>query len=151
LVECRNAGLLTDFGVGIKCALRCRVRSKADELKARTARFAEEITQLVRSLPNTLEARKAAGQLFDSATSVAANYRAACKARSHREFVAKIGIVLEEADESEFWLGFLASTNIVDESAVARLRGEASELAAIFTASHKTATSRKPEYRDRNR
>lgn len=83
------------------------------------------------------------GQLFDAATSVAANYRAACKARSHPEFVAKIGIVVEEADESGFWLELLVQTSVINSSVVAAHLAEASELTAIFTASHKTASQRK--------
>lgn len=117
--------------------------AQAEELKARTFRFAESIVRLVRDLPTTFEARRIGAQLFDAGTSVAANYRAACKARSHREFVAKIGIVLEEADESRFWLDLLVSAAIVPEPNVKSHRTEASELAAIFTASHKTASERK--------
>jgi four helix bundle protein len=119
------------------------MRTQADVLKDRTFRFAESIVNLVRTLPNTPEARRIGGQLFDAATSVAANYRAACKARSHSEFVAKIGIVVEEADESRFWLDLLVRTSIVNVSAVEQHRTEASELTAIFTASHKTASERK--------
>ena len=74
---------------------------------------------------------------------MAANYRAACKARSHAEFISKIGIVLEEADESAFWMELLVATSIVPEALVKSQYAEASELSAIFTASHKTATSRK--------
>ncbi len=117
--------------------------TQADDLKKRTFQFAVAITKLVRELPTTLEGRRIGGQLFDAGTSVAANYRAACKARSHAEFVAKIGIVLEEADESAFWLELLVATAIVPEAAVTSHRVEASELTAIFTASHKTASAHK--------
>lgn len=117
--------------------------SKADELKERTQRFADSIAQLVRELPDTRAAYKAGGQLFDAATSVAANYRAACKARSHAEFVSKIGIVLEEADESDFWLNFIVRNTMISRERAAAMCTEASELTAIFTASHKTASSRK--------
>ena len=116
---------------------------KAEQLKKRTFLFAVNIVKLVRELPATFEGRRVGEQLFDAGTSVAANYRAACKARSHAEFIAKIGIVLEEADESEFWLEFLVATAIVPEAAVKAHRCEASELSAIFTASHKTATLHK--------
>ena len=119
------------------------MRTQADLLKERTQLFAESVVKLIRELPNTLEGRRIGGQLFDAATSVAANYRAACKARSHAEFVAKIGIVLEEADESEFWLNFIARISVLSEARVSRDRAEASELTAIFTASHKTASSHK--------
>lgn len=114
---------------------------KAEELKKRTFQFAVNIVKLVRELPATFEGRRVGGQLFDAGTSVAANYRAACKSRSHAEFIAKIGIVVEEADESEFWLEFLVATSIVPDTMVKSHRCEASELSAIFTASHKTATS----------
>lgn len=120
-----------------------RMRTQADLLKERTFRFAESIVRLVRDLPASFEARRIGGQLFDAGTSVAANYRAACRARSHREFVAKIGIVVEEADESEFWLELLVRTSIISEEIVKSHRAEASELTAIFTASHKTASERK--------
>jgi four helix bundle protein len=119
------------------------MRTQADVLKDRTFRFAESVVKLVRELPNTFEARRMGGQLFDAATSVAANYRAACKARSHAEFVAKIGIVVEEADESGFWLELLVRTSVINGSAVSTHLAEASELTAIFTASHKTASQRK--------
>ena len=114
--------------------------AKAEELKKRTFHFTVGIVNLVRGLPTTFEAQRIGGQLFDAGTSVAANYRAPCKARSHAEFIAKIGIVLEEADESEFWLEFLVATSVVPETMVKSHRAEASELSAIFTASHKTAS-----------
>jgi four helix bundle protein len=119
------------------------MRTQADMLKERTQLFAESVVKLIRDLPNTLEGRRIGGQLFDAATSVAANYRAACKARSHAEFIAKIGIVVEEADESEFWLNFIARISVLTEAKIARDRAEASELTAIFTASHKTASAHK--------
>jgi four helix bundle protein len=119
------------------------MRTQADVLKERTQLFAESVVKLIRDLPPTLEGRRIGGQLFDAATSVAANYRAACKARSHAEFVAKIGIVVEEADESEFWLNFIARISVLTEAKIARDRAEAAELTAIFTASHKTASAHK--------
>lgn len=119
------------------------MRTKADQLKERTERFAECIVRFVRTLPDTFEARKIGGQLLEAGTSSAANYRAACRGRSHAEFVAKLGIVVEEVDESDFWLGFLVRTEIVSAATAAPLRSEANELLAIFVASHKTATARK--------
>ena len=132
---------------GTSCATRTDMSEKAEQLKKRTFQFAVSIVNLVRALPATFEGRRVGGQLFDAGTSVAANYRAACKARSHAEFIAKIGIVLEEADESEFWLEFLVATSIVPEATVKSHRCEASELSAIFTASHKTATLHKQQRR----
>ncbi|MFN3800323.1 four helix bundle protein [Belliella pelovolcani] len=74
------------------------------DLKARTKRFALEIIDLVETLPNTISGRAIASQLIRSGTSVAANYRAATRGRSDKEFMAKLGVVIEEADESELWL-----------------------------------------------
>ena len=76
----------------------------ADELKRRTKEFALRILKLVSALPDTAQGRTVAGQLVRCGTSVGSNYRASCRARSRAEFIAKIGIVLEEADESAFWL-----------------------------------------------
>jgi four helix bundle protein len=77
------------------------------------------------------------GQLIDSSTSVAANYRAACRARSRAEFIAKLGVVLEESDESLFWLELIVDANLVTKSRAERLLKEADELTAIFTTSVK--------------
>ncbi len=81
----------------------------ADELKERTKQFALRVVKLVTALPKTVEGRAIAGQIVRSGTSVAANYRAACRARSRTEFVAKIGIVLEEADETLLWLELIVA------------------------------------------
>ena len=80
-------------------------------------------------------------QVLRSATGIAANYRAAGRSRSKAEFVAKIGVVVEEADETVFWLEMLADSGIVRPEKLANLLAEATELVAIFTASHKTARS----------
>jgi four helix bundle protein len=115
---------------------------KADELKERCAVFAERVVALVRQLPASPEGRRVGGQLLDAATSVAANYRAACRARSRAEFIAKIGVVVEEIDESEFWLSFLIRTGIASDSMVRPLLDEANQLLRIFVTSHKTASAR---------
>ena len=109
------------------------------ELKDRTKRFAVDAIRLSRELPPTLDGRRIGQQLLDSATSVAANYRASCRARSKAEFISKLGTVLEEADESLFWLELLIEANLVTRERVERLLQEADELTAIFTASVKTA------------
>ena len=83
-------------------------------------------------------------QLFRSGMSVGANYRAACRGRSKADFIAKLGIVLEEADESLYWLEILTETQIVKPEPVAPLRKEADELAAIFVASLNTARGNQP-------
>lgn len=112
---------------------------KAEALKARAKRFAIRVVELYRALPATEEARVLGRQLLRSATSVAANYRAACRARSKAEFVSKIGIVVEEADETVLWLELLEDCRIVLKDRVAPLRVEAGELLAIFAASQVTA------------
>jgi four helix bundle protein len=115
--------------------------TKADELKRRTKAFAINVILFCRTLPRSLETYRISGQLIDSATSVGSNYRAACRARSHREFVAKIGTVIEEADESTFWLDLLVTLGHCATIAEP-LRKEADELTAIFVASSNTARGR---------
>ena len=87
---------------------------QSEELKNRTKKFAIRIVKLFRSLPKTEEARVIGKQVLRSGTSVAANYRAVCRARSKAEFVAKIGGVVEEADETVFWLELLIETGILE-------------------------------------
>lgn len=113
------------------------------ELKIRTRKFAVEIFQLIDQLPNRKSANIIANQLGRSASSIAANYRAACRARSHAEFVARIGIVEEEADESTFWLDILPETQNATPEKITPLLRESRELTAIFTAASKTAKANK--------
>jgi four helix bundle protein len=96
----------------------------------------------LRPLLERPHARQVAGQLLNAATSVAANYRAVCRARSHAEFTAKLCIVLEEADEAQFWLEFLRDCSLADSGELTALIEEAGELVAIFTAARRTAKSR---------
>jgi four helix bundle protein len=124
---------------------------QAEELKARTAAFARAVIALCEWASNTVAVRKVVAQLIDSATSVAANYRAACRARSRAEFVAKMAVVREEADESEGWLAMLRDMNAMPRDTVESLRHEASELTAIANASYMTAKSRLDEERRRKR
>jgi len=112
---------------------------KARELQARTKAFALRIIRMFRSLPRTAEARIIGKQVLRSGTSVAANYRAVCRARSRAEFAAKLGIVVEEADETVFWLELLVASEIVPEEKVQGLMSEANELLAIFAGSRQTA------------
>ena len=113
------------------------------ELKLRTRKFAVEILNFVDKLPNKRSANIIGTQLGRSASSVASNYRAACRARSHAEFISKIGIVEEEADESTFWLDIIPDTKSSAVELVAPLLKEARELTAIFTAASKTAKQNK--------
>jgi four helix bundle protein len=110
-----------------------------EELKQRTKSFAVRVTRLVDALPNTVKGRAIANQIMRSATSVAANYRAACRARSRAEFIAKIGVVEEEADETAFWLELIVDTDVCGESQIEPLLEEAGELVAIMAASRKSA------------
>ncbi len=109
------------------------------DLKARTKQFALRILRLYRSLPAKEEARVLGRQLLRSGTSVGANYRAACRARSRAEFIAKLGIVLEEADETIFWLELLLDGGIIKQEKLDALLKEAEELTAIFVTSICTA------------
>ncbi len=109
--------------------------TQASILQSRTKQFAIRIVKLFRSLPKSDEGRIVGRQVLRSGTSVAANYRAVCRARSKAEFVAKIGVVVEEADETVFWLELLGETGIVEQKRLEELLPEANELLAIFAAS----------------
>ena len=111
----------------------------SEELKKRTKAFAVRIVKMTETIPKTRASDIIARQILRSATSVGANYRAACRARSHREFTSKIGIVTEEADETLYWLELLVETGIMSETLLKSLIQEADELTAIFTASAHTA------------
>jgi len=113
----------------------------ADSLKARTLRFALQVVAVCRALPDNWEGRHVADQLFRSGTSVAANYHAACRARSRRDFIAKMGIDVEEAEETVFWLRFAGSAQLASSARIADPIREGHELLAIFTASAKTASA----------
>ncbi len=113
--------------------------SKYQPLRDRTFRFAVCVVAFCRELPKTWEARRIAGQLFDAGTSVAANYRAACRARSRKEFIAKLGTVIEETDECEMWCALLQRCGIGTGTLLDKLSTEAGELRAIFVTSRSTA------------
>jgi four helix bundle protein len=113
----------------------------ANELKLRTKRFALRVIRLVAAAPKTIEEKAIANQLVRCGTSVAANYRACCRARSKSEFVAKMGVVLEEADETQLWLELIIESKLLPTKRVEPLLEEASELVAIFVASRKSASA----------
>ena len=113
------------------------MKRDSEALKARTKVFALRILRLYRSLP-TEEARILGRQLLRSSTSIGANYRAACRGRSRAEFAAKLGIVLEEADETVFWLELIQEGNIFPAEKLRDLVREANELVSIFVASVRT-------------
>jgi four helix bundle protein len=112
------------------------------ELKERTKRFALRVIKLVGALPKTIQGRAIGNQLIRSGTSVGANYRAACRGRSKPDFVSKLGIVEEEADESAFWMELIIESGLLRKDLVEPLLEEANELVAIMTASRKSATRR---------
>jgi four helix bundle protein len=114
----------------------------AIELKQRTKTFALRIIKLSRTVSKTDDAgRIIAKQIIRSGTSVAANYRATCRARSKAEFIAKIGTVEEEADETALWLELLVESGTMSERKLAAVLQEANDLTAIMAASRKTATN----------
>ena len=119
------------------------MKSQPEILRDRTKKFAIGIVKLVRIFPRNQESNILGKQLMRSATSVAANYRAVCRARSKAEFIAKIGIVVEEADETMFWLEMITELNILSKEKTNELLKEANELLAIFSASNQTARGRR--------
>jgi four helix bundle protein len=112
---------------------------KRQDLKLRTKRFALDVIRFCCALPRTPECVVVTRQLMRSATSVGANYRAACRSRSRADFVAKLALVEEEADESLYWLELLSEFRISAREELVRLMNEAGELVAIVVASKKTA------------
>jgi four helix bundle protein len=148
---------IADFGMAIADCVwsrNCTVtRAEAprsmtkDELKQRTRRFALDVIRLVESLPRSRTTEVVGRQLLRSATSVAANYRAACRAKSAADFVAKMGIVEEEADESMYWMDLLVESGSIAADRVDALLREANELLAITVSSIKTARVAKDRLR----
>jgi four helix bundle protein len=113
------------------------------ELKNRTKSFALRVINLVEALPKSIKGRAIANQLIRSGTSVAANYRAACRARSKAEFISKIGTVEEEADESALWMELIIEGKLLSERKVRNLHTEASEIVAIMASSYISASRNK--------
>jgi four helix bundle protein len=121
------------------------------EMKARTKRFALRIIRLVSSLPNTLAANTLGKQLLRSGTSVGANYRSACRAKSTADFIFKLSIVEEEADESAYWMELLVESEIVAQSRIVDLIDEANQIVSIVVATIKTSKQkRNPKSQIRN-
>src|SRR5438128_4936031 len=115
----------------------------AQELKNRTKQFALRVMHLLDALPVTPKGRAVASQLVRSGMSVAANYRAACRGRSHAEFISKIGVAEEEADETILWLELIVEDKLLPEKKIASLLKEANELTAIMAASYISASRNK--------
>src|SRR5256885_11409337 len=118
---------------------------ESERLKKRTMRFALDVCGLIKQLPIEEPGPIVRRQLARAATGVAFNYRSSCRARSHTEFTARIGVVAEEADESQGWLEFIDASALIKSPEVARLVQESDELTAIFSASVGTA-----RYKERN-
>jgi len=112
---------------------------QSEQLKGRTMRFAVDVARVIRRFPAAEPVPTAAKQAVRAATSIAANYRAACRSRSHNEFVAKIGLVAEESDETQFWLEFAVAAELVTAESLSDLQRESTELVAIFSRAHGTA------------
>jgi four helix bundle protein len=112
---------------------------RAEALRARTKAFALDVIRLVRTLPSSEDGRVMGRQLLRSATSVAANYRAVCRARTRATFAAKLDIVVEEADESAFWLELLGEADVISSERLRPLRQEADELTRLFAAARRSA------------
>jgi four helix bundle protein len=115
---------------------------KSEQLIKRTKEFAHRCVKLALASPETALGKHIRGQLIRCSTSVAANYRATCLSQSKASFTAKISIVLEETDESAFWLEFIIDENLLKENLVKPLLQEAEELTAIFASSRKTASTK---------
>lgn len=134
---------IEDCGNSTSIRMDTTRQTRNKELKDRTKDFALRVLRLVDSLPNTLVARTIGSQLARSATSVAANYRAACRARSNADFIAKLGIVEEESDESLFWIEMLVEYGLVKQNLAEGLLDEGNQLTAIFVSSINTARGSK--------
>jgi len=116
---------------------------RGEDLKQRTKKYALRIIKLVRAIPNTREGGIIGGQLLRSGTSTAANYRAVCRARSKAEFIAKLGIVIEETDESAFWSEIIIESNLMKANLVKPLLDETNEILAIMISSSNSARKNK--------
>lgn len=110
-----------------------------EELKSRTKAFALRVMAMIDHLPNTTKGRVIADQIMRSATSVAANYRAACRGRSRAEFISKLGVALEEADETMLWLELIGEGQLLRVQRVSGLIKEADELTAIMFSAQRSA------------
>ena len=112
------------------------------ELKRRTKLFGLRVFKLVAALPKNVQGRAIGNQLVRSGSSVGANYRAACRARSKAEFISRLGVVEEEADESAYWMEMIIEADLIKPTLVKPLLGEANELVAIMTSSRISAAKK---------
>ncbi|MBA4189450.1 MAG: four helix bundle protein [Planctomycetaceae bacterium] len=117
----------------------------AEQMRLRTKQFTLRVLRVVAALPDNAQGRVIAYQLMKSGTSVGANYRAVCRSRSRKDFINKLGVVIEEADESAYWLEVICEGQVLDPRLIGPLLTEANELIAIFTTARKTARSHCPQ------
>ena len=120
-------------------------------LLRRTKQYALRIIKLVDSLPNTTVCRTIGGQLVDAGTSVGANYRAACRPKSQADFIAKLGIVEEETDESLFWMELLIESGIVKAELLADLMKEGDEILAMIVSAIRTTKAKQQAAKPNNK
>jgi four helix bundle protein len=130
---------------------RASVSEISELLKARTMKFSLDVCKLLRDMPQWEPGPTAKHQLARSATGVAFNYRASCRARSHDEFTSKMGTVGEESDESQAWLEFIEAAELMKSEELTRLIAEATEIAAIMSASYGTARYNQHNRRDQRK
>jgi four helix bundle protein len=117
----------------------------AEDLKDRTRRFVVLVLELTDGFPQSAAGQALARQLVRAASGVVGNYRSACRARSHKEFTSRMGIVLEEADEAELWLDVVNERNLGAEALRANLLDESRQLRAIFSRAYSTARRRESD------
>jgi four helix bundle protein len=120
-----------------------------EEMKARTHAFAVAVIEFVKAMPDRTENRRVKDQLLGAACGVDGNWRAACRARTHKEFAAKLGTVVEEADEAEEWLDIIHDTKLSVSDELKSLRGESKQLRAIFAKASRTANDNEQKKRTR--
>lgn len=119
----------------------------AEQLRVRTKQFTLRVMNVVAALPDNAQGRVISNQLMKSGSSVGANYRAVCRARTRKDFINKLGVVIEEADESAFWLEVICEGNVLDPRTIGPLLQEANEITAILVAARETARKRQREQR----
>ena len=122
-----------------------------ERMKARTHGFAVDVIVFVRTIPDCSETRRLKDQLVGAAWGMNGNWRAACRARTHKEFTSKLGTVVEEADEAEEALNVMHDSKMSTSAALARLRDEATQLRAIFSKASRTASDNERRNRERRR
>ena len=140
-MDCEIGSCAAERRTGIDHASIHAMSETTERMKTRTMRFALDVCALIKDLPHDEPGPTVRRQLAKSATSLAFNYRASCRARSHKEFTAKIGLVAEDADESQGWLEFIESAQLVNCRDLSRLVIESTELTKVVSASYGTARS----------